>query len=786
MRGPSVTPGYEHDPAATAEAFRAGWFATGDLGRLDSDGYLFLVGRKKEQINRGGDKIAPIEVDLALAAHPAVEQAVAFAVPHATLGEDLAAAVVLKTPGEVSEAALLQALRRRLAPHKVPTRIVVLEALSVADTGKPMRSQVARELSHFFEDSVQSAAGPASGAQPATLAERFVAGIWQEVLDLPVLGRDDDCFALGATSLDVVEIAARLETELAETVHPPVIMTCRTVRDLARYLTRRYGLALARVLGTPMPRIPPSAPVDATARQRFRSLLRGRWPTAAVSGTSATRTKNPRAVFVLSAPRSGSTLLRAMLAGHAALFVPPEMRLLHFETLADWWRTHSGRHAFLREGLTRAWASQSGQTPSAAERALLDRAAEGLDIPGLFAEMQQRLAPRMLVDKTPLYAVDPTAMARMEGWFEEPLYIHLVRHPAAVVRSYTEAHMDQLWIGEQPFTSRQLAELLWLESQQQVLRHLRDVPRERCHRLDFESLVRHSEAAMRGLCAFLKLDYDPGMLRPYDDPVSRMTDGARPGSRAIGDPRFHSHRTIDATTADAWESSFDPSTLAEATLQQAAELGYDAGRGSTFREGCRHLSDIVRGWKGTRARPDSLIVGRNPGGSKRSLFWCLQSEEELSGLATQLGGEQPVFGMRSAHHAMVKTPQNLQALAALYAREIRQLDPVGPYCVGGNCQGAKVAFDVAHELLRGGAGVALLILMESFIERPYPGRVALIFGSESRRFNPYHFHPAPDAVWQDNYGEFSVDILSGQHGQFFRAPKVEVLAVTLNRCLAEV
>src|SRR5262249_35663476 len=91
-----VTGGYDGDPVTTEAAFAGDWFKTGDLGFFDDDGYLFLAGRTLERINRGGEKIAPQEVEDVLLKHPAVAEAVAFAVPHATLGEDVATAVVLR------------------------------------------------------------------------------------------------------------------------------------------------------------------------------------------------------------------------------------------------------------------------------------------------------------------------------------------------------------------------------------------------------------------------------------------------------------------------------------------------------------------------------------------------------------------------------------------------------------------------------------------------------------------------------------------------------------------
>jgi acyl-CoA synthetase (AMP-forming)/AMP-acid ligase II len=146
VRGPSVASGYLDNPEATQAAFRDGWFHTGDLGRLDGDGFLFLTGRLKEMINRGGEKIVPEEVDRALAEHPAVAEAVAFAVPHRTLGEEVAAAVVLRTGATVTEAELRRFLAARLAAFKRPRRIAFVDRIPRGPTGKPKRAVLAEQL----------------------------------------------------------------------------------------------------------------------------------------------------------------------------------------------------------------------------------------------------------------------------------------------------------------------------------------------------------------------------------------------------------------------------------------------------------------------------------------------------------------------------------------------------------------------------------------------------------------------------------------------------------------
>jgi acyl-CoA synthetase (AMP-forming)/AMP-acid ligase II len=146
IKGGNVTGGYESNPEANAGAFTDGWFRTGDQGYLDEDGYLFLTGRLKEIINRGGEKVSPREVDEVLLEHPAVAQAVAFALPHDRLGEEVAAAIVLAEGHEASERELRDYAGERLAPFKVPRKWVFVDEVPKGPTGKLQRIGLAEQL----------------------------------------------------------------------------------------------------------------------------------------------------------------------------------------------------------------------------------------------------------------------------------------------------------------------------------------------------------------------------------------------------------------------------------------------------------------------------------------------------------------------------------------------------------------------------------------------------------------------------------------------------------------
>ncbi len=146
IRGPNVTNGYENNEKANIESFTDGWFRTGDQGVMDDEGYLTITGRLKEIINRGGEKISPREVDEVLMSHPAVQQVVTFALPHDRLGEDVAAAIVLRDGTSADEREIRAFAAERLADFKVPRKIVFLEEIPKGATGKLQRIGLADKL----------------------------------------------------------------------------------------------------------------------------------------------------------------------------------------------------------------------------------------------------------------------------------------------------------------------------------------------------------------------------------------------------------------------------------------------------------------------------------------------------------------------------------------------------------------------------------------------------------------------------------------------------------------
>lgn len=226
IRGPNVFARYGNAPEANATAFTDGFFRTGDYGRLDRDGFLFIVGRVKEIINRGGSKLLPGEVDDVLRKHPALADAACFGLPHPTLGEDVAAAVVLVPGSLVSTAELQGFVRERLAEFKVPSRIFIVEGLPRTATGKVRRVELARAM----------AARREQDGRPADRgSERDLARLWAELLGV-VPGARDNFFDMGGDSILLTRLHQRLNERFGGPSDVIALIDNPTVESQARLL----------------------------------------------------------------------------------------------------------------------------------------------------------------------------------------------------------------------------------------------------------------------------------------------------------------------------------------------------------------------------------------------------------------------------------------------------------------------------------------------------------------------------------------------------------------------
>ncbi|MFZ2986861.1 sulfotransferase family protein, partial [Ideonella sp.] len=231
----------------------------------------------------------------------------------------------------------------------------------------------------------------------------------------------------------------------------------------------------------------------------------------------------------------------------------------------------------LLEGAVRAVMQLRGCTGEEARAFVSQCEQDDISTKEFYRQLQEPLkGERMLVDKTPSYVVDVNILKRAEQDFDQPLYIHLLRHPCGMIRSYEESKLERLMpmIQESSFASRELAELTWLTAQQNTLEFAKQVPPERFLQIRYEDIVRQPEASIRQICSFLKVPYEDAMINPYQEMDQRMTDGVDTASKMSGDLKFHLHNAINPEAAVRWKQFYSEDILGAQTREIAAQLGY--------------------------------------------------------------------------------------------------------------------------------------------------------------------------------------------------------------------
>ena len=447
VRGKSVMRGYLNSIEENHKLFVGDWLRTGDEGFLDEDGYLFLTGRLKEQINRGGEKISPKELDDLVLQLPEVKEAAAFAIAHSTLGEEAALAVVSNPGLQITAEKIKQFLRTRVAYFKIPRTIFFVDKLPRNASGKLQRHR----LTETF-DQQSSNNSRLSATRPDSQIAKEIAGMWQQALGIQNVMLEDNFFDLGGDSLKAFTFIHQLQEKLENPVHVAALYDSPTLCEFVQFLQQNQTL-----------------------------------------------------------------------------------------------------------------------------------------------ESQRTTLPPQVQEK---------------------------------------------------------------------------------------------------LCAFLV------------------------------------------------------------------------------------------GWKGSRKRTDSLIVGHNTIGTKPPLFWSINGFDELSNLAKALGPDQPLYGMRTLYFINEKSDENNQRLAAQYVEEILEIQPQGPYLLGGFCEGAKIAFDIAIQLQAQDKTISLLALQEQIIPQSYTGRVAIFLCDPSRR-SPRYFYRQPERGWLKFYHNgFTVHHSPGDHDGFYRHPGFQHFAQLLKQEIA--
>ena len=388
-----------------------------------------------------------------------------------------------------------------------------------------------------------------------TKLEEYLLELVARLLQVPPesIPLDSSLLDLGMDSLMIMDALGQLKRDLQLMIYPREIYERPRLNALAQYLASEFerSFSLATV----------TSPLEISWTEKETT------PSVILSPEQ----KLPPVIFILSSPRSGSTLLRVMLAGHKQLSSPPELHLLPFNTMQE--RESELGQSHLGEGLQRALMELKGIDAATSGAILEEWVKQDKPIHEIYQFLQELAGNQILIDKSPTYANSRVTLERAEVIFGSAKYIHLVRHPYAVIESFSRMRMDRLVSSDEQVNPYLLAEEIWTKSNQNTLEFLAQVPPERQHRIYYEDLVTDPSQIMQSMCAFLEIEFTPALLNPYQG--ERMTDGVHSQSMSVGDPNFLQHSQIEANLAQAWRDIHLPSPLQPITRKVCSELNYE-------------------------------------------------------------------------------------------------------------------------------------------------------------------------------------------------------------------
>ena len=620
---PVVGRGYWNRPELTAERFvqkpphvgksslnshSSFLYKTGDLARFLPEGNIEFLGRADFQVKYRGFRVELGEIETAIGLHPAVGETVVLLKNQHEINDQRLVAYVTLEPGKTLTSSELRGfLEKTLPEYMLPSHLVVLEKMPLTTNGKFDR-QALPEPANERPDLGEPYEAPKTGP------EKFLAEKWERLLQINPVGRNDKFFELGGNSILAARFIGELMTATGASIFITTIFDHPSVAAYAAFLEKNYPALVARISKSGLPGFPNPGYEKTAVCNPMRGVAGdGRFPKkSANSGllnpeglvnlnlediasfpklipNHLNKIVNPKSeiripksefqipIFILAPPRSGTTLLRVMLAGHPGLFACNELQLLHFETLADRAEAYTGKFSLWAEGLIRAVMELKNLDADEAKLLLNCYAGQGVTTLEMYNLLGEWLGgEKTIVDKSPSYALDPLALEKALSDFPDARFIHMVRHPYSMVRSFEKYHIDQaLYLHGHDYTAQQLGELVWLHSHRNTLDFLKKVPAHQQFRLTYEDLVKNPGQVMQQMCATLGLPFHENLLSPYRDLDKKMTDGIYHDSRSMGDTHFDQKKKIDPKKADDWKGVLEDNFLCGQTWEMAKELGYE-------------------------------------------------------------------------------------------------------------------------------------------------------------------------------------------------------------------
>ncbi len=586
-----VGKGYWNRPKLSAERFIKNPFSathggtalykTSDLARWMPDGNIEFLGRVDFQVKFNGYRIELGEIETAIGQYEKIKENVVLLKMQQNISvQKLVAYTTIHGDKHIDVSNIKSFIGDKLPSYMIPANFIVLDKMPLTPNGKIDRKALP-EPPNSRPNLAQAYQAP-KGQLEIKLAQQ-----WETLLQINPIGRNDKFFELGGNSIQAAQFIGALQKELNTSIFVTTIFDNPTITAYAKMLEKEYFKELAeheRFVKSPTfsnsKKSSFSTEVRFTKSERFSksevlNLSEFKKYIPKLSKFDSTKEKNPPAIFILAPPRSGTSLLSLMLAGHPDLIAFNELKLLGFHTLQEQNIAYQGKFSLWQEGAIRAVMALKNCTADEAKSIIHDFEQKGYTTKAFYQQLQAWASPQIIVDKTPAYALDINILQKIKEEFANPIFIHLVRHPYAMVNSFEKYHLDQvLYLKEHDYTAKELGELVWQESHQNILEFLKDIPKSQQFQLRYEDLVQQPEQIIQALCAQTGLAFHPNLLTPYQNIEQKAIDGIHKASRSMSDSNLLKFKSINAKKSEEWKAVTKDNFLSDLSWQLAAKLGY--------------------------------------------------------------------------------------------------------------------------------------------------------------------------------------------------------------------
>jgi len=629
--GAGVARGYLNRPELTAEKFiknpfgpSGNIYATGDLGRWLPDGNLDFMGRKDHQVKLRGYRIELGEVEAQISGLSSVLDVAVLLKGDDPSAQKLVAYLVFGNNVSLTIGQLQDQLASTLPAYMIPAAMIVLDKMPLTTAGKIDRKALPEPSRKrpILETNYQA---------PNTDIEKYLTGLWQNILEIDQIGVNDKFFELGGNSLQAAQFINKIQEKIGETIFIVTIFTAPSIAQYSKMLASQYPEAIDRVFKNKnairhQDSVTNIARLTSADFTQFRTVI----PKLSESKNKF-ELKNKRAIFILAPPRSGTSLLRIMLAGHPQIFAANELQLLGFQNMKQRAAAYSGKFALWKEGLVRTVMELENTSVDTAKSIIQAAEEKATSTQKFYEYLQNKIPGQILVDKSPSYALDPEILAKAANDFTNPVFIQLVRHPYAMVRSFEKMRMSQvMYLKDHDFQPRQLGELIWTESHRIIKNFFTTIEDHQKFQMNYEDLVTDPQRVMKDFCKKTGISFDENLVRPYQQIDQKMTDGIYGDSKPMGDINLLKHGKIKADLAKKSDAVVNDNFLSPTTWNTAEQLGY------------QNPDTLVATNKNRKKQPlpDSSIavIGmavRLPGAKNISEFWDnLKSGKDVSKMFT--------------------------------------------------------------------------------------------------------------------------------------------------------